>query len=128
VYLVKFDCAIASSGSLDDICAAACKFDEIHSVQATIGQATPSAALAGSSPTRQSFEDQPNKSLLPRAGSFDQRSTSVLELLAGLTGLTSSCLDSLLSEMSFILAQHYQIRSELTHVWFRSQSGSASPR
>jgi len=95
MYLVIFDCALASPGSLDDICSAAVKFDEIHSVQATIGQATigqatPSVALAGSSPQRQSFEDQPDKSLLPRAGSFDQRSTSVLELLAGLTGLTSS--------------------------------------
>mmetsp|Transcript_66415 Transcript_66415/g.107739 ORF Transcript_66415/g.107739 Transcript_66415/m.107739 type:complete len:769 (+) Transcript_66415:149-2455(+) len=78
---------MTSSGSLDDICAAACKFDEIHSVQATIGQATTCAAVAGPAPERQSFEDQTNKSLLPRAGSFDQRSTSVLELLAGLTGV-----------------------------------------
>jgi len=97
-------------------------------VQATIGQATPSAALAGSSPTRQSFEDQPNKSLLPRAGSLDQHSTSVLELLAALTGLTSSFHNSLLSEMSFIFVQHNQIRSNLTHIWFRSKSGSAGPQ
>ena len=105
MYLGIFDCTPASSGSLDDIYAAACKLDvdEIHSVQATIGQATTCAAVAGPAPERQSFEDQTNKSLLPRAGSFDQRSTSVLELLAGLTGLTSPFRSSLLPETSFNL-------------------------
>ena len=63
-------------------------------------QAISPEALAGPASERQSFEDPADNSLLPRAGSFDQRSTSVLELLAGLTGFTSSFRTSLLSDIS----------------------------